>query len=1645
MKFLFSSLLIFTFISSGELHAQDYFIDFKGTGESPIVSWVKIENMNQGTSLTIKGNEVLHLIDYSSLKEAPGSVKSYQIEFAPNPMAGSSRMQFYLPESGSTTIDLFDFSGKKVAQTRDILPGGVNSYLIQGLDRGIFIVAIKCNEYTIRGKLISTLSSNSTPKILFESSNPVKGVESISMQYNEGDRLKLTGYSGKNRTLIVFVPSESTTISFRFITCTDGDENNYPIVGIGTQYWMAENLRTIRYKNGDLIPVESDNNIWRTVAGPACSWYNNEVVNLLKYGALYNWFTVTDDRKVCPAGWHVPTYDEWTTLISLLGGESPAGNKLKENGIINWSSKNPDISNESGFSALPGGYRTPDRSDTTFFGLGESAKWWSSSQENIVTAWYWTANNFNSLSAGSLESKQAGLSLRCVLGDDQGLPALWTKSISDITSTTAASGGFMNSNHVSSGISRGVCWNTSGNPTIEDNKTCDVTGRRIYTSIITSLYANTTYYVRAYATRSTGTAYGNEVSFTTSPVVLADLTTAIVSSITPASAISGGTIINDGGGSITSRGVCWATSANPTLSDNKTTDGSGTGSYTSNVGGLQPGTTYHIRSYSTNAAGTAYGDDLTFTTEAVAPSVITTAISDITTRTANSGGNILSSGGSPILVRGLCWSTVHNPTVDDNRTADGADIGSFTSILTGLDANTTYYVRAYAVNSVGTAYDNETAFTTPPVVLAQLTTASISDITSTAAITGGNITNDGGGSIISRGVCWAITGNPTISGNKTTDGTGNGSFISNIAGLQPGTTYHVRSYSNNAAGTAYGNEVTFTTAAIIPAIVTAAVSGITQRTAISGGNITSEGGSPVTLRGICWSTSHNPTVADRKTTDGTGGGSFTSNLTGLDANTTYFVRSYAINAVGTAYDNEISFTTKQVVLSNLTTTIVSSITSATAVSGGNISDDGGGSITGRGVCWATTPNPTTGDNKTIDGTGTGTFISNISGLQPAITYHIRSYSINTAGTAYGNDLTFTTAAVPPVVSTGSVSGITQRTAVSGGNITSNGGSPVTGRGVCWSLAHNPTTTDNRTSDGSGNGSFTSNITGLVANTTYYLRAYAVSSAGTGYGNEISFITSQVVLANLTTSTVSSITSSTAVSGGNITDDGGGSIISRGVCWATSSDPAISDLRTIDGTGTGSYTSNLSGLQPATTYHVRAYATNSAGTAYGIDRAFTTTVVIPTLSTVSVTGITEISAISGGIISSNGGSSVTARGICWSTLHNPTTAGSKTSDGSGNGSFTSNLTGLDTGTVYYVRAYAVNSIGTAYGNEIAFRTFDPTLPDLNNGLAGYWKLDETSGNAADQLGAHNGTPFAIRGFVTGKIGSSYDLSKSNRSYINCGALPLTINTLSVWVKRTSSSNNVCIAGTGGNKTGLWINSDGNLALFNNAGVASATWGRLTETGIFHHIVLVSPVTGASGKAELYVDGISQGEQSCANPESQIFVIGSNFAGGAFNSPNSFDGAIDEVSLWNRALNATEITELYSNGAGYAYPFAGPLPNEVYFYMQADRASLLHSAGNKRVIQETVGSVQYLRYSGDNGVTYNTGSIIPSGVFLNKARILENGNIVLFGSDKIYYSTNNLTTIQPCVVLDKTGTFLHCISLKSFLSRGILQLYGRLCRE
>ena len=285
------------------------------------------------------------------------------------------------------------------------------------------------------------------------------------------------------------------------------------------------------------------------------------------------------------------------------------------------------------------------------------------------------------------------------------------------------------------------------------------------------------------------------------------VTTITPVSITEISAIVGGFISSDGGSTVIQRGVCYSLNPTPTISDLTVIEGGGVGNFQCTITALNPGSKYFVRAFAKNSAETGYGNLVNFTTIGILPTVVTTSVANPTQHTATCGGNVNNQGSSAVTARGVCWSTSQNPTTSDAKTTDGAGTGNFTSNITGLTVNTTYYVRAYATNGSGIGYGNQEIFSTgtPPTVI----TSSITNITDISAMGGGNVTSQGSSSVTTRGVCWNTTGNPTLTNciSKTQDGSGTGEYTSNLAGLNGSTTYYVSAYVTTDEDTAYGTIV----------------------------------------------------------------------------------------------------------------------------------------------------------------------------------------------------------------------------------------------------------------------------------------------------------------------------------------------------------------------------------------------------------------------------------------------------------------------------------------------------------------------------------------------------------------------------------------------------------------------------------------------------------------------------------------------------------------------------------------------------------------------------------------------------------------------------------------------------------------------
>ncbi|MFH1120215.1 MAG: FISUMP domain-containing protein [Bacteroidota bacterium] len=704
---------------------------------------------------------------------------------------------------------------------------------------------------------------------------------------------------------------------------------------------------------------------------------------------------------------------------------------------------------------------------------------------------------------------------------------------------------------------------------------------------------------------------------TPSVSTLPSVTTALIIYDNSNNAISGGDVTSEGGSSVTSRGVCWNDSPNPTLMNYHTNDGSGMGVFTSTIAGLKLNTTYFVRAFATNSFGTVYGNEEIFTTDI---SYTGEGVTDI-------DGNEYST----VVIGKQKWMS-ENLRVTHYRNGD---------VIPNVTGSSQWSVLS---NGAYCWYNND-ELTYKSTYGALYNWYAVADnrnlcpagwhIPSNAEWT--DLTNYLGGEDIAGGkmkeaglLHWQSpnTGATNESGYNGIPG-GIRSFFGSFMDLgssgffwsSTGVGYQAlyRNLQHNDSDIGWGETPVWDGYSVrclrytdnTATLTTNPVTEVVGQTAVCGGIILDEGNSSVTQRGVCWSTSPNPTTQGAHTQDGAGSGNFTSVVTGLTMNTSYYIRAYAINTEGISYGNEQGFNTSAALpvagsgVVDIDGNAYSSVIigsqewmvenlKATHYHNGdaipNITDNTAWiNLTTGAYCWYNNEEVTykepygalynwfsTIDNRNLcpagwdvpdnsDWNTLSKYLEDNAGGKLKEAGNSHWSSPNTGAT---NDFNFT--------------------ALPGGSRNYDGMFGFNGAyGHWWS-----STEQNNEEAG-------------VSSTNYQSGMLYLGNDLKKWGFSVRCLKEEISTAVITTSPISDITSTSAICGGDITDDGGSIITARGICWSTSPMPTLTDDFTVDGSGTGVFTSNIIELEPNTTYYVRAYATNDIGTAYGEILSFNT--------------------------------------------------------------------------------------------------------------------------------------------------------------------------------------------------------------------------------------------------------------------------------------------------------------------------------------------------------------------------------------------------------------------------------------------------------
>ncbi len=922
MKNLLIIPVLLVFISLG-VKSQEYNVSFTASGAATEIDSLMIKSLFDCSSLWINGGDTVRFFVPQEDPE-PGYTDLYsstnnKMTIFPNPMENQCYFSFYSLPDNNAEISVFDISGRLITNQLFEIGEGTHGFSMNNQGSGLFIISVRTQSHHYTGRVISNSEAAGDVNISYQSfaqqelpkTKSLKIKNILEIPFEQGDRFLIRAYAGEHIAMRTIIPVKDSVYTLNFIECVDADGNNYPVIRIGSQNWMAENLRATHFRNMDQIPTTDDILEDLTeMEQPVFQWmYDYEQAPAEISGRLYTWYAVNDHRNICPVGWAVPSDDEWSMLTQFLGGEDVSGAKLKDNCSGLWHYPNAGADNRTAYSAIPGGFRY---AHGEFSNFGENAYLWSRTEANQNSAYVRYLFYDNETVYKGQNSKKHGFSIRCIKA---GTASVITLQESDVDFESAILGGNVLNDGGEYVFDRGVFWGTHFDPSITGERVSEGEGIGMFNLLVDELNPATTYYFQAYAENNIGIVFGAVRSFVTDATV-PGLTTETVTDITVNSALSGGFIYTNGGNPVSSRGVVWSSFVDfPNLTDNEgfTEDGTGSGNFTSILSGLNPGTTYNIRAYATNSVGTGYGNKLSFTTNPEIPDVETVEITDITDNSATVNSIVNNDNGAAVTSKGIVWSTVEMPDIADNEgiTTDGSGIGDYQSLMNGLNPGVEYFVRAYATNSVGTAYGEQLSFTTE-IILPEVQTNVVTDITASTALGGGEVITDGGSAVTTRGIVWSDTEYPDLDDNIdfTEDGVGIGSYISNIIDLEHVTTYYVRAYATNIVGTSYGDQMEFTTNPIIPVLTTTEISMITQTGAESGGDISYDGGAEIIVRGVVWGTETNPSVEENDgfTEDGDGDGSFVSILSGLTPGTEYFVRAYAENSAGIGYGNELIFT-----------------------------------------------------------------------------------------------------------------------------------------------------------------------------------------------------------------------------------------------------------------------------------------------------------------------------------------------------------------------------------------------------------------------------------------------------------------------------------------------------------------------------------------------------------------------------------------------------------------------------------------------------------------------------------------------------------------------------------------------------------------
>lgn len=811
--------------------------------------------------------------------------------------------------------------------------------------------------------------------------------------------------------------------------------------------------------------------------------------------------------------------------------------------------------------------------------------------------------------------------------------------------------------------------------------------------------------------------------------------------------------------------------------------------FTVQLRNLNPGTPYYYCTYAGSGYSTAKGEIMEFTTSESNPPVFDVLnVSNKDEKSITVFTVMIDEGGSAPSICGFCWKlaegATNDPTENDNVINVPRSVDGYLARITNLAPGKEYLIRAYAVNREGKGYGKTIKASTYIATIPAVSTINPTDSTETSITVEARILSNGTSALSERGFCWSTESTePTILHQKKMIEGEESTFSYTLSELKSETSYYIRAYATNDLGEGYGDVFIYTTPkSSKPTVKTLEIIEIDETKAKVTASVETEDIEFIGDHGLEYAT--DPTAFEKGTASSIDvhlngsfnhiTGLFNGTIENLQPGTKYYARAWALKTVGTktgkGYGNILEFTTLSATNKPTVSPItLNDITKVSAFASAQIIDDGGAATTGQGFYYSSThAMPDETDIHVAAAMTSNRFTASLTGLTEGTKYYIRAYAKNKKGITYGEVKEFTTIAiVNPTVVTSPVTNITETTARLSANITNAGNGTVEEKGFCWSSTNaTPTKADEHHVVTASGTTFAHDLTGLSIGTNYYVRAYARNEKETGYGEVQTFTTAQITLPEVSATTITDITKSSANASASITNNGGGSIQEKGFCYSSvKATPTIADTKMVS-TATGSGIAEKIGeLTEGTKYYICAYARNEKHLSYGDVTNFTTPIISKvSLSSPVVSQVEITSAHVASTITIPQGAIVTEKGVCYSIDYpTPSVEQPHKIDASQGAEISLDITGLTEGAKYNVTTYARTKDGVFYSIAATFTTIQKYKPGVTGLITTAINDDNASFSAT--ISNDGGLSTLEKGICWSTESSAPDIEKHNKAIAN----------------------------------------------------------------------------------------------------------------------------------------------------------------------------------------------------------------------------------------------------------------------------------------